>query len=30
MYASYFGTTGQSLETDDRSALQCAQSRYPI
>ncbi|NJL28976.1 MAG: matrixin family metalloprotease [Thermoanaerobaculia bacterium] len=30
MYASYFGTTGRTLETDDRSALQCAQSRYPI
>lgn len=28
MYASYFGTTGQSLETDDKSALQCAESRY--
>jgi len=28
MYASYFGTTGRSLETDDRSALQCAESRY--
>lgn len=30
MYASYFGTTGRTLESDDRSALQCAQSRYPI
>lgn len=30
MYATYFGTTGQSLESDDRSALQCAQSHYPI
>lgn len=30
MYASYFGTGGRSLEADDRSALQCAQSRYPI
>lgn len=28
MYASYFGTTGRTLETDDRSALQCAESRY--
>ncbi len=28
MYASYFGTTGQSLETDDKSALQCAESKY--
>lgn len=28
MYASYFGNTGRSLETDDRSALQCAESRY--
>jgi hypothetical protein len=28
MYASYFGTGGRSLETDDRSALQCAESRY--
>lgn len=28
MYASYFGTTGRALETDDRSALQCAESRY--
>ncbi len=30
MYAYYFGTTGQTLETDDQSALQCAQNRYPI
>ena len=30
MYASYFGTGGRSLEADDRAALQCAQSRYPI
>lgn len=30
MYAAYFGTGGQSLEADDASALQCAQSRYPL
>jgi hypothetical protein len=30
MYAYYFGSGGRTLETDDRSALQCAQSRYPI
>ena len=29
MYAYYFGTGARSLETDDRSALQCAQNRYP-
>lgn len=28
MYATYFGSDGRSLETDDRSALQCAESRY--
>lgn len=28
MYASYFGTGGRSLESDDRAALQCAESRY--
>ncbi|HEX2610023.1 MAG TPA: matrixin family metalloprotease [Gemmatimonadales bacterium] len=28
MYAAYFGTTGQTLETDDKSALQCSESRY--
>jgi hypothetical protein len=28
MYASYFGNTGRTLEADDRSALQCAESRY--
>lgn len=28
MYASYFGTGGRSLEVDDQSALQCAESRY--
>ena len=30
MYASYFGTDGRTLEGDDQSALQCAQSRYPL
>ncbi len=28
MYAFYFGSAGRSLATDDRSALQCAESRY--
>jgi hypothetical protein len=28
MYASYFGTGGRTLETDDISALQCAETRY--
>lgn len=28
MYASYFGSGGRTLEADDRSALQCAESRY--
>lgn len=28
MYATYFGSAGRSLETDDKSALQCAESRY--
>ena len=28
MYASYFGSAGRTLEADDRSALQCAESRY--
>jgi hypothetical protein len=28
MRATYFGSGGRSLETDDRSALQCAESRY--
>ena len=28
MYASYFGTTGRTLEADDQQALQCAESRY--
>lgn len=30
MYASYFGTGGRSLESDDRAALQCADNRYPL
>jgi hypothetical protein len=30
MYASYFGTDGRTLESDDRAALQCSQSRYPV
>jgi hypothetical protein len=30
MYAAYFGTGGRTLETDDRSALNCAASRYPM
>lgn len=28
MYAFYSGSAGRSLEADDRSALQCAESRY--
>lgn len=28
MFASYFGTGGRSLATDDIQALQCAESRY--
>lgn len=28
MNASYFGTGGRTLEADDRSALQCAESRF--
>lgn len=28
MYASYFGTDGRTLATDDIQALQCAESRY--
>ncbi len=28
MYASYFGTGGRSLASDDQQALQCAESRY--
>jgi len=30
MYASYFGVGGRTLETDDRDALNCAFSRYPV
>lgn len=30
MYAAYFGTGGQTLESDDEAALQCSQSRYPV
>ncbi|MCB1056408.1 MAG: matrixin family metalloprotease [Acidobacteria bacterium] len=30
MYASYFGSTGRTLETDDKSALHCSQSKYPV
>ena len=29
MYAAYRGTSQRSLETDDKSALQCSQNRYP-
>lgn len=29
MYAVYFGTDRRTLESDDASALQCAQNRYP-
>jgi hypothetical protein len=28
MYATYFGSGARALETDDKSALQCAESRY--
>ena len=28
MYAYYFGSAGRSLHSDDRAALQCAESRY--
>ena len=28
MYASYFGTDGRTLASDDNAALQCAESRY--
>lgn len=28
MYATYFGTDGRTLATDDHQALQCAESRY--
>lgn len=30
MYAYYLGTGGRSLESDDRSALLCSESKYPI
>src|SRR5262249_20166071 len=30
MYASYFGVQGRSLEADDKAALQCSNSRYPV
>jgi hypothetical protein len=30
MYASYFGLDGRTLESDDRDALNCVASRYPI
>lgn len=29
MYASYFGTDGRTLESDDRDALVCSNHRYP-
>jgi hypothetical protein len=29
MRTPYFGTDGRSLESDDKSALQCSQTRYP-
>lgn len=29
MYATYFGSAGRTLESDDQQALQCAQNRYP-
>lgn len=29
MRASYFGNAGRSLESDDQSALQCSETRYP-
>ena len=29
MYATYFGTGGRSLESDDADALNCAYTRYP-
>lgn len=29
MTATYFGTGGQTLESDDKSALQCSHSNYP-
>lgn len=30
MYASYFGSGGRSLDHDDKSALQCSESKYPL
>lgn len=30
MYATYFGSGGRSLESDDVAALQCSQSHYPV
>jgi hypothetical protein len=30
MYSAYFGTAGRTLEADDRDALNCAASRYPL
>jgi hypothetical protein len=30
MYTAYFGVDGRSLESDDRDALNCAFSRYPV
>lgn len=29
MFASYFGSGGRTLETDDQAALQCSVNRYP-
>lgn len=30
MNATYFGTAGRSLESDDVAALQCSENRYPV
>ena len=30
MYSAYFGVDGRTLEADDRDALNCAFSRYPV
>lgn len=30
MYATYFGTDGRTLESDDESALSCIQTNYPL
>ena len=30
MYTAYFGVDGRTLESDDRDALNCASSRYPV